>query len=135
MGEKKNVEGCFGILIQRFGILQRPLRSCYTEDIDIILRTYIIMHSMIIKYVRPNFNFNDAFDPLSFDNLPGQGPNSPEDPHETMERFSDGTRGVEFSDLPLASRVTQVNDNIADKEKHAALKQDLIDHIYKYYSR
>ena len=131
---RKDVERCFGILIQRFGILERPLRSWYTDDIDSILRTCIILHNMVVEHAKPNFKFNDAFDPLPFDNLPGQDPDNPEDPQLTMERFFSDTDGVAFAELPLGTRVTQVNDNMADKDMHEALKEDLINHIYKYYT-
>ena len=90
---------------------------------------------MIIKYAKPNFKFNDAFDPLPIDNLPGQDPNNPEDPQQTMESLFADTNSVAFSKLPLATRVTQFNDNMTDKDKHAALKEDLMNHIYKYHSQ
>lgn len=46
---RKDVERCFGVLIQRFRLLANPLRSWYTDDIDLILQACVIMHNMVVE--------------------------------------------------------------------------------------
>lgn len=42
----KDVECAFGILVQRFHILQRPLRNWYVEDMVVLLHCCTIIHNM-----------------------------------------------------------------------------------------
>jgi Plant transposon protein len=46
---RKDVECAFGILVQRFHVLQRPLRGWQLEDLDSILKVSIILHNMIVE--------------------------------------------------------------------------------------
>ena len=46
---RKDVERCFGVLIQRFGILERPFKSWYVGRIQIILKACVILHNMMVE--------------------------------------------------------------------------------------
>ena len=56
---RKDIERCFGVLIQKFGILKNPIRSWFTDDIRQILDTAVILHNMTVEVRRSNFTFND----------------------------------------------------------------------------
>ena len=45
---RKDVECAFGILVQKFHILAKPLRSWYLEDICYLLDCCVILHNMVI---------------------------------------------------------------------------------------
>jgi hypothetical protein len=52
---RKDIERAFGVLVQRFQILQRPLKNWYWNNIVDIMDTFIIMHNMIIKSRRVSY--------------------------------------------------------------------------------
>ncbi len=56
---RKDIERCFGVLIQKFAILKNPIRSWFTDDIREILDTAVILHNMTVEVRRCNFTFND----------------------------------------------------------------------------
>jgi hypothetical protein len=47
---RKDVECAFGIIVQKFQILQRPLKNWYVDDIKDLLDCCIIMHNMTIAF-------------------------------------------------------------------------------------
>ena len=47
---RKDIECAFGIVVQRFHILKRPLRNWYVKDITNIVHAYVILHNMIVCY-------------------------------------------------------------------------------------
>ena len=55
----KDIERCFGVLMQKYGILQHPLRGWLIEDICSIINCCIILHNMTIESHRVNFTFNN----------------------------------------------------------------------------
>ena len=56
---RKDIERAFGVLISRFGILERPLRGWYQQDLRILIDCCIIMHNMITAERCHSFRFND----------------------------------------------------------------------------
>ena len=53
------MERAFGVLVQRFGILKRPMRNWYLDDIKNIVSSCIILHNMTIELNKAFFVFND----------------------------------------------------------------------------
>ena len=47
---RKDVECAFGIIVQKFQILQRPLKNWYVDDIKDLLDCCITMHNMTIAF-------------------------------------------------------------------------------------
>lgn len=63
MGQKsvrKCVEMVFGVLNYQFAILDRPSRFAYEEEMNFILRAYVIMHNIIIEIRKGEYVFDGA---------------------------------------------------------------------------
>jgi hypothetical protein len=56
---QKDIERAFGVLVQQFQILQRPIKSWYWQDIVDIMDTWIIMHNMIVESRRELFSVSE----------------------------------------------------------------------------
>jgi hypothetical protein len=56
---RKDIERAFGVLVQQFQILQRPIKSWYWQDIVDIMDTCIIMHNMIVESRRELFSVSE----------------------------------------------------------------------------
>jgi hypothetical protein len=53
---RKDIERAFGVLVQQFQILQRPIKNWYWVDIVEIMDVCIILHNMIVESRRENFS-------------------------------------------------------------------------------
>jgi hypothetical protein len=53
---RKDIERAFGVLVQRFQILQRPLKNWLWQDIVDIMDVCIILHNMIVEVRRTNYS-------------------------------------------------------------------------------
>jgi hypothetical protein len=56
---RKDIERAFGVLVQRFQILQRPLKNWYWSDIVNTMDVCIIIHNMIVESRRVNYSVSD----------------------------------------------------------------------------
>jgi hypothetical protein len=56
---RKDIEQAFGVLIQRFQILQRPLKNWYWLDIVNTMDVCIIIHNMVVESHRVNYSVSD----------------------------------------------------------------------------
>ena len=54
-GVRKDIERCFGGLVQQFQILKHPLRMWYWDEIVDLLECCIIIHNMIVEHRRPGY--------------------------------------------------------------------------------
>jgi Plant transposon protein len=57
---RKDVECAFRILVQRYHILQRPLRNWDFEDLDALVKCCIIIHNMIVEARFGAVDYNDG---------------------------------------------------------------------------
>ena len=48
-GERKAVECAFGDLVKKWHFLKNPLRNWHLEDIDMVVKTCVIFHNMIVE--------------------------------------------------------------------------------------
>ena len=55
---RKDIECAFGILVQQFQVLQRPIRMWFIEDIRTLLYCCIIIHNMVVE-ARFSLDFNE----------------------------------------------------------------------------
>ena len=46
---RKDIECAFGILVQRFHVLQRPIRKWFLDEIDELIKCCVILHNMIVE--------------------------------------------------------------------------------------
>jgi hypothetical protein len=119
---RKDIERCFGVIVQRFGILKKPLLLWYLKDIRELLNCCVILHNMIVEVRRPNntfttrqLNINDGVvDEEPAVNLFGYGDGENED--------DDNLAGA------LAMRVAGMSENMKDAHLHSKLQTDIMEH-------
>jgi hypothetical protein len=56
---RKDIKRAFGVLVQQFQILQRPIKNLYWVDIVDIMDVCIILHNMIVESHRENFSVSE----------------------------------------------------------------------------
>jgi hypothetical protein len=128
---RKDIERAFGTLVQRFHILQRPLRNWYWNDIVDILDCCIILHNMVVEnrrtlhavegYVNSGEQqWHAAVD--AFANA---------EPPENVSLFvqEDVLANLEMADI-IAIRVAHFNNAMKNADEHHSLKNDLITHLW-----
>ena len=116
---KKDVECAFGILVQRFHILQRPLRGWFAEDLKELVQCCVILHNMTVE---ARFGSVDGLiDEEEISNNNG------------LTLFGRRQITVEEADdegLDLfAARVGAFATAMQSSYEHFLLKEDLVEHI------
>ena len=116
---RKDIECAFGILVQQFHVLQRPLRNWYLEDIKNMLYACIIIHNMVVE-ARFSLRFDEEKARASIGHpLFGRPQLSPEDiVQEGIDMFA--ARQAAFADAMRSSTL------------HFDLKADLVEHINSF---
>ena len=114
-GARKDVERCFGVLQQRWGIIRQPNMYWHERTIYDIMYACIILHNMINEDEREQ-------------NLPNVGiPEQPFDlgeANKNLDQPQDANinRGITFAEFREGAI------DIQDKRVHIALKRNLIEH-------
>jgi Plant transposon protein len=117
---RKDVECAFGVLVQRFHVLQRPLRGWYQEDLVNIVHACVILHNMVV---------DERSGTLQLDETVTNLPNGP------FALF--GRRELTNSDVVLegidlfAARVAAFDIRLESSVEHYKLKHDLVEHNSK----
>jgi hypothetical protein len=121
---RKDIERCFGVLVSKYHILQRPLRGWYIEDIRTMVNCCIILHNMTIESRRNTFVFNDLIS------------DQEEEPSDNVEDtiFIDEGAAIDltYSEL-FALRTAYMSSSIEDQDKHVSLRDDLMQYINKHF--
>ena len=112
---RKDIECAFGIIVQRFHILQRPLRLWYLEDIRDLVDCCVILHNMIVE-CRFALQEEDIEDTNTGFPLFGCQQITM---HEAM------LDGVDL----FAARLAAFDSRIQSSHEHFKLKHDLVEHI------
>ena len=126
----KDVERAFGVLQARFAIIRQP-SLVYDEDIlRDVMKACIILHNMIVEDERHNYIRADVLRQYYEEDRPQHceastsGSVNNDEPFE----FNVGRPGnIDFE--AYVNRRVQVRD----REKHLALKRDLIEHIWQHF--
>jgi Plant transposon protein len=115
---RKDIECAFGILVQRFHVLQRPLRGWYLEELDSLLKCCVILHNMTVdhRYGSVDDGNNIEVPPGSTFPLFGQ----------PMVTHTEAVADV--VDL-FSARVAQFGNAMESSYEHFLLKKDLVEHI------
>ncbi|XP_037450902.1 uncharacterized protein LOC119321224 [Triticum dicoccoides] len=114
-GARKYVERAFGVLQQRFKIVAEPSRLWDQIDICNIMKACVIMHNMILedeKGVELPFNLNEALG-------------------SSTALLPTAISGA----TPLFADVIRRDVEIHDRSMHNRLKHDLVEHIWKKFSK
>ena len=122
---RKDIERAFGVLVSKFGILERPLRGWYLEDLRSLIDCCIIIHNMVIKEQCTGFRFNDLNNDLNEEDHDENSDNDeanvdtifPED--EVEMQLQEDMRQV------LSDRVGYISVSIEQLTKHTVLLDDL----------
>jgi hypothetical protein len=139
-GCRKDIERAFGVLVQQFQILQRPIRNWYWEDIVDILDCCIILHNMVVESRRENYSVSEflnrgeewyaATDPFQ----PTPNNNNPP-PVVSLFKHDDNDGNILFAEADLATRVAirvaHLNEQIKNQGEHFSLKSDLMNHLWE----
>jgi len=113
---RKDVDRAFGVLQSRFAIVRGPVRLWDEDTLHNIMMACIIMHNMIVEDER-----EEQYD-YKFDDM-GQYVCNYEDMGERVS--------VSHNDAPELDAFIQNYKNIKNKETHAQLKADLIEHLWQ----
>ena len=111
---RKDIECAFGILVQRFHVLQRPLRNWYQEQLTDLVHCCAIMHNMIVE---------DCFGSLDV-------PGAQQDPVAVGTSFAlfgksqvtaaeAAANGIDL----FSARVAKFGSNMEDSYEHELLKK------------
>jgi hypothetical protein len=157
---RKDIERAFGVLVQRFQILQRPLKNWYWQEIVDIVDCCIILHNMVVESRRESYIVSDylntghrwyaatdTFRSINNDNSTSTaataGTTATEEtdnnrpPIVSLFRNEDESSGnntniILQSDLAtrMAIRVAHMNDQMKNQQEHFSLKSDLMMHLW-----
>jgi len=127
---RKDVECAFGIIVQKFQILQRPLRNWYHYDIKDLLDCCVILHNMAIGYkddsvVLPLVDANSEVEDKA--NSDRKWPLFGK--HEVPEDII----LADNADL-FAARSAAFDGNMTSANQHFQLKNDLTCHVYANFT-
>ena len=114
---RKDIECAFGVLVQRFHILQRPLRNWFLEEIVDLLKACVILHNMTVEARRV-----DDIDVE--DENTGNGGLALFGRRQVTAEEAD-TEGIEL----FAARVAAFETAMQSSYEHFLLKNDRIKHI------
>ena len=118
---RKDIECAFGILLQRFHILQRPLRGWYLEDIKNLLQCCAIIHNMVVEA-----RFSLQYDEEEARAAVGH-------PLFGKAQLTADQVAQEGVDL-FAARAAAFNNAMRSSALHFDLKADLVEHINSFES-
>ena len=124
----KDIERCFGVLVCTFGILERPLRGWYLEEISELVTYYVIIHSTTIQERRPSFVLNNLKEPENEER---------DDDADAVPITLFTLEAVEPNaeiGAVLATRVANIFSKVKDKARLYTLMREILEHISNVYS-
>jgi Plant transposon protein len=120
---RKDVECTFGVLVQKFHVLQRPLRGWFLEDLMSIVHACVILHNMVIEAKYGNVDEDEIM--LEETTYVGS-------PFALFGRQEISIADIALEGLDLFSaRMAAFDDSIQSSHEHYKLKKDLVEHISK----
>lgn len=127
---RKDIERCFGVLVQRFQILSRPLRHFYWEDTVDLLDCCIILHNMVVENRRSEYNV--GLHEYAQQTTVPLAPRETDRPPVTL--FGSAVSGQETADLhPSEVRsmnIAALTERLKNPVEHHSLKNDLVEHLW-----
>lgn len=119
--ERKDVERVIGVLVSKFGVLERKLHGWYLREIKDIVDCCIILHNMAREIRNVSFNFTQMADSkedkVDFDT-----------PVESIFMETGNQVGEETENI-LAAQVAHLSTIIENSVKHVELMEDLTEMI------
>ena len=114
---RKDIECAFGILVQKFHILQRPLRGWYLEELKDIVDACVILHNMTVE---ARFGSVDSGEQI-YTNTSGFS--------SFGRQQITAEQAAADSIVLFAARVAAFDTAMQSSYEHYLLKRDLVEHI------
>lgn len=127
---RKDIERCFGVLVKKFGILERPIRNWYLEDIQNILKTCVILHNMTVVERREAFQFNDIQEGEEEEGWGGADEMEEEEARISLFHHNAEDIDVDMANN-LAARAAHMSVAIEGERNNQILQEDLTKHIWR----
>ena len=119
---RKDIECAFGILVSRFHVLKRELRSWYLEDIIDLLHACVILHNMVVEARAGDVSYSTEEDAQ----LARQANKTfPLFGHNQVSQQDAARENMPF----FAARVSTFNHRMTSGHEHARPKHDLVMHL------
>jgi hypothetical protein len=129
-GARKDIERCFGVLVQRFQILAHPLRNFFWDDVVDILDCCIILHNMVVENRRPLFatgaNAAAAAAAAATNDIPAFSLFGTDNDDPTLVA---NLQQAEIRSMQMAA----LSERMKSRDEHHSLKNDLVEHIWNNY--
>ena len=158
-GERKAVECAFGDPVKKWHILKNPLRNWHIADIDVLVKTCVTLHNMIIHERRGTLSGNvseevsdDLFHRLAFeadmelDHSETQAPTNPNPPEsahdvqnftflgqteDTLESSKNAAESREELCVAISERIHSFIEVTENPHRSHALRMALVQHVWK----
>ena len=127
---RKDIECAFGILVQKFQVLQRPLRNWYEHDIKELVHCCVILHNMVQEERMGGSLLNDEYEPEA-EHVPADI-GFPLFGRQMITQEMAASDGIDLFSARMASFVDNAMTSAAE---HYKLKDDLTNHTYAIYNR
>lgn len=120
---RKDIECAFGVLVQRFHVLQHPLRGWFQKDLRDIVQTCVILHNMVVEARYGSIDFDSNSNNIGDVNQVGAS--------FTLFGHSQITLAdIVAKDIDLfAARMSAFDLAFQACTEHYNLKNDLVEHI------
>jgi hypothetical protein len=137
---RKDIERAFGVLVQQFQILQRPIKNWFWVEIVDTMDCCIILHNMIVESRRENYKVSEYLDAGSEEWYAAtdvyRQSSTVDNPPPVVSLFKkahEGSDALFEADLAnrMAIRVGTLNENIRNTAEHFSLKNDLMEHLWR----
>ena len=115
---RKDIECAFGVLVQRWHVLQRPLRKWYLKEIKELLDACVIIHNMVVEARHGGRLSDEEENAARTRKFPLFG-------YDPMDEETAARDGIDL----FALRVGVFNNRMTSKQEHYRLKKDLTEHI------
>lgn len=119
---EKDVECAFGVLVQKFQILQRPLRGWYENDIRELLQCCVILHNMV-QEERMGSLLNEEYEQEAEEateiGFPLFG-------RQSITQEMAALDGIDL----FSARMASFDNSMSCGAEHYKLKEDLTQHIH-----
>ncbi|GJY34328.1 putative nuclease HARBI1 [Tanacetum coccineum] len=105
-GARKDVEHAFGVLQERWRIIQQPARSYHVNSIRRVMYSCIILHNMILKDQKMAvFDWNEV--------------------------YANPSRNMQRTWIEMCETQRRKNKEMRDRDTHLSLQQNLMEHIWQ----
>ena len=122
---RKDVERAFGVLQARFTIIRKPSLAWDEEQLADIISSCIIMHNMIVEDERDRYKHYADIKEFMEGQTNRASTSRNVDDDEPFQYYTDRIVNIE--------RYLANKDDVENRQKHMALKQDLVENIWQKF--